>query len=255
MRTHLLAAAAVLAFGVPAGAVAQTATPRADGGPAVDAEVIQLPDWRYDALYQDGWSADEFIDDVDVHGPAGEEIGDIENIVVGPDGRIRSVIAEVGGFWDIGDTHVNVPWDQVTWDKARERVTIPVTEESVDDYAVDVEETGWLSASEAGQRVQAVDDDLEVGPRAWLVSELIGDYARLREGVDYGYVDDVIFGQDGGVQAVVVRPDSGYGTSGYFGYPYYGYGYGFDPGQNYYEMPYTEGDVAGVDPLDYDAFD
>lgn len=43
------------------------------------------------------------------------------------------MVAEVGGFWDIGDTHVAVPWAQVDV-QSYDRIVVPVTEETVDDY-------------------------------------------------------------------------------------------------------------------------
>ena len=99
------------------------------------AETVNLDMWGYDQLYAEGWRAEEFLDS-DVYGPDGEEIGEVEDIVVGPDGSILSVVAEVGGFWDIGDTHVSVPWDQVELLADAEGIQIPVTEENVEDYGL-----------------------------------------------------------------------------------------------------------------------
>ena len=93
-------------------------------------------------------------------------------------------------------------------------------------------------------------------PRAWRASELIGDYARLRDGNaygDYGYVSDLIL-RDNKVAAVVVQPRAGYGP-GYRAYPYYGYPYGWNAGSPYYDMPYTEDDILDAEPFDYDRFE
>lgn len=249
MRT-MTCAAALLAF-LPAAAMAQQATTAA---PLSDAEVINLNEWRYDELYTQGWRAEDFWA-AEVYGPAGEEIGDVENLIIGQDGKILSIIAEVGGLWDIGDTHVNVPWDQVEIAPGLDRITIPVTEENVGDYSLF--KTNLLTAEKAAGETQVVDDDLATGMQAWKLTDLTNDYVRLRGDdagahANYGYVDDVIFSRDGELQAVVVRPDVGYGAPGYYAYPYYGYGYGWVPGTPYYDLPYRQNEIGELEPFDYE---
>lgn len=66
---------------------------------------VALADWNYDELYQPGtWTAERMFD-AEVIGLNGDEIGSVENIVIGTGGKAEAIIAEVGGFWDIGDTH------------------------------------------------------------------------------------------------------------------------------------------------------
>lgn len=216
-------------------------------------EVISLADWTYDDLYT-GFSADNFIDEMEVYGVGGEEIGDVEDIIIGPDGRILSIVAEVGGFWDIGDTHVSIPYDQVTFAAVGDGITVPVTEETVGEYGFDREV--FTAGAAATEMVTGVDDAEVV--RGWRATELIGDYARIREGdtyTDYGYVSDLIL-RDGEVAAVVVQPDAAYGV-GYRAYPYYGYdaGYGWDAGSPYYDMPYEATEVIEEEEFDYGRFE
>jgi hypothetical protein len=98
MKLRLLTAA--IALGLPATAMAQAGMTTSQ--PLRQAEKIPVSEWSYDDLYAQGWRSDQ-IWNSEVHGPGGEEIGDIENIIIGKDGRILSIIAEVGGLWDIGD--------------------------------------------------------------------------------------------------------------------------------------------------------
>jgi sporulation protein YlmC with PRC-barrel domain len=65
----------------------------------------------------------------DVYGAAGEDVGEIENLLIGPDGRVRAAIIEFGGFLGIGENEVAVPWDQlkITGDRA----TVNMTKEQV----------------------------------------------------------------------------------------------------------------------------
>jgi sporulation protein YlmC with PRC-barrel domain len=232
----LLGATALALVAISGSANAQTAAtpaPVASDAPGAfsDADVIPLRDWRYDDLYAGGWRARALLQ-TDVLGPTGDDIGKVENIIVGADGRVLSIIAQIGGVLDVGDTHVNVPWEEVTIGPALESVTIPVTEDTIERYS-DFEDgylRGQLSAATAEETITPVKEDnafndLDTGPRAWRVDELIGDYASLRDVPGFGYVRDVIFDRDGTVSAVVVSPAPRFG-SGWYALPYYGYSHG-----------------------------
>ena len=191
--------------------------------------MVGLDQWDYGGLYEEGaWTAEQLLD-ADVYGPTGDEIGEVENIVVGTDGFVEAIIAEVGGFWDIGDTHVRVPWTEVevAFENGEPRVQVPVTEATVEDYDL----YGGI-----GGEFRVVDDDDPYTPRGWRATELIDDYVTLGEGQRYGWVEDLVFDQAGRLEAVVV--DAAYGAAyGPYAYPFYGYGYGFRPGYNYYGLP------------------
>jgi len=237
-------------------------------------EIISLNEWGYDELYTDGVSVEELLD-ADVIDATGEDVGDVENVLFGPGGELVSVIVEVGGFWDIGDTHVNVPWSLVetaAWEDGG--IMIPLTEEQLADpasYGLFNEDLGY-GYGDAGPALNANLDDItdetlvaseevgqvsgdgigvvETGPRVWRAPDLIGDYARLRDGdsmINYGYVEDIIV-RDGQIAAVLVTPDRGWGTNGDRAYPYYGAGYGWEPGRENYDLPYdrTEADQLGA---------
>lgn len=198
---------------------------------------IDITTWDLAGLYK-GWSAQALLE-TKVIGEDGEEVGEVENIVVSPDGKVQKIIVEAGGFLDIGDTHLSVAWDQAEVGSGLESVTVPIDEENVDDFSLFNN-----------------DDEVSTGPRAWRVTELIDDYVALQGGVDYGYVDDLIFNQEGQLQAVVVTPDIAYGASGYYAYPYASYGgYEYDPGLDVYELPYTRDQVMGLEPFDYEVLE
>jgi len=239
-------------FALIAGVVGGTAGAQQAAEPLDDAEVIALSEWSYDDLYAGGISADDFIDEMEVYDQTGEEIGDVEDILIGPDGRVLAIVAEVGGFWDIGDTHVSVPFDEVEITADRSGVVVPVTEETVDDYGNWGDAATMTGVENVSSELAAGIDDVAL-PRAWRASELIGDYARLTQGetfAPYGYVNDIIL-RDGEVAAVVVQPSRGYGA-GYRAYPYYGYSWGWNIGAPYYDLPYTEDEAIGMEEFDYD---
>lgn len=213
---------------------------------AVDIRVVPLGNWRYDDLYAGAWSADRMLDEFDVYGEEGEEIGSIENLIIGDDGQVLAIIAQVGGFWDIGDTHVSVPFDQV--ELAPGEARIPLTEDNADDYSI-FGDAGFYY-EETAQNVNVVDDDLETPPGILKATDLIGDYAYLSDNLRYGYVSDLLI-RDGKVASVVVNA-AGYGTPGYYAYPYTTHGWGRGVNGWRYDLPYTEDDVAGMDTFDYD---
>lgn len=211
--------------------------------------IIAVADWNYDQIYANGWSLERLIDDARVFGIEGEEIGDVENVLIGADGKILAVIAEVGGFLDIGDTHVSVPWEQVSFSPALDLIEVPVNEDNVDDYSL-FGEWGYYTKTDA-EATQVVNDDLLTGPRVWKASEVLDDYALLTGDMAFGYVEDLIFTNDGSLHAVVVEPDAAY-AGGPYAFPYYGYSTGWHPGSPYYALPYGEEEVAVIDTFDFD---
>ena len=186
--------------------------------------------------YDDGWSAERLIG-LDVRGAEGASIGEVDNIVIGPEGDIRSLIIGVGGFLGIGDTALKVPWNEVTMsDNASGELryaAVPIAKGDEERYSL-------FDGSDAASD----------GPRTFRASELIGDYVTLDGTGDYAYVDDIVFDEDGQLQAVVVSRNSALG-GGYYAYPFYGYDHGFDPGLGVYNLPYGADDVGGLAPFDY----
>jgi hypothetical protein len=229
-------------------AVEQKRSVQQSGDRRTQPPVLLLSDWNYDAMYRNGWSARELMDDASVYGPGGDEIGSVENIVLGPDGKVLGIVAQVGGFLDIGDTHVFVPWSRINVSPDLERVTIPISEENVEEYSTWAD--AYLRKAETG-RTQVVDSDLATGPRAWKATELIGDDAFMTDYAGYGGVRDLIFTQDGNLHAVVVNAYAGYG-GGYRAFPYYGYSYGWNPSYSNYYLGYGPDEVAELPAFDYD---
>lgn len=213
----------------------------------IQGEQVQvLSEWNYDELYQAGLRAENLLD-ADVIDPTGEDVGSVENVIIDDNNQIVAIIAQVGGFLDIGDTHVAVPWDEV--ELVGDGVRIPITDDNIEDYGLYAENS--VVTKQMLQQAQIVDDDLAAGRNVYKLTNLVDDFATLRGGVGYGYITDAIFTREGQLQAVVVEPSgAGYGV-GPYAYPFYGYGYGWRPGYDYYEMPYGEGDVAEMEPFDY----
>ncbi|RBI69403.1 hypothetical protein DQ400_01560 [Vreelandella sulfidaeris] len=119
----------VLTLAIASAAVATQAQAQEDSG-----NVTAISEWNYDTLYEEGGMTAENLMDTEVFGSGNEEIGSVENILLNDQNEIVAIIAQVGGFWDIGDTHVLVPWEEV--DVNVDGVSIPVTEDNADEYGV-----------------------------------------------------------------------------------------------------------------------
>lgn len=222
------------------------------GAGAAAAQTGVLRDWKYDDLYAKGVSVEEMLDGMDVNGTEEQDIGEVEDVLIGPDGKVISVIAEVGGFWDMGDTHISIPWDQVDLANYADGITVPITEDNADDYSLFDREV--VSKAQVEDQVVSEVDSAEAMGGVWRASELVGDYARVRDGdawSDYGYVSDMII-RDGEIAAVIVTPDVTWDSAGYRAYPWAVGPTGWRPADRYYNLPYDREEVMNAQVFDYD---
>lgn len=190
---------------------------------AQDDNVQVLSNWNYDSIYQSNRSVEWMIDNTSLIGATGDKIGGIENVIFSDDGQALALIAEVGGFWDIGDSYVSVPWEQVEIDVAAGTVAVPVTEDNVGDYFFSTDglfgPEGDARLAEAEARsIQGVDDDLTTGPDIFKATDLIGDYSFAESSSLYGYVNDILpvaeYGHDLGCSVVGLGVYRGGGIDG-----------------------------------------
>lgn len=233
MKTTAIA----LALAAFTAAAAHAQEPPKTRAAAGEPPVVALSAWDQGQLRR-GYSVEAMMGG-DVHNPDGDEVGEIEDVVVGADKRIQSLIVAAGGVLDLGDTHYAVPWDRVrTGDGGR--LVVPID--------------GGEAGRQAG--VREVGEDWSPPARAWKVSEILGDVLQLHDLSAYGYVRDVIFGRDGRIQAVLARPRLVYGDDErMYAFPFFGHEHGFDPQAHVYVVPYDREDVAGVKTFSYDAFE
>lgn len=57
--------------------------------------------------------ADDMIGKTIKHRGTSENVGDIQDLVIGNDGRITGVLVKTGGFWGMGGQEVNMSWDNL----------------------------------------------------------------------------------------------------------------------------------------------
>jgi len=71
-----------------------------------------------------GYRASKLIES-DVYNDTGDEIGELDEIVLGEDGKANFAILEVGGFLGIGDRLVALPFESLKIDKASGKIILP----------------------------------------------------------------------------------------------------------------------------------
>lgn len=60
-------------------------------------------------------------------GPDWNDIGEIEDIILDRDGKMIGIVAEIGGFLDIGDKHVLIPVDDIRLTPVDDKTYVIVT--------------------------------------------------------------------------------------------------------------------------------
>ncbi|SFH30896.1 PRC-barrel domain-containing protein [Modicisalibacter xianhensis] len=213
-------------------------------------QVKPLGQWDQNAVYEQGQFLGENLLDQDVLGQNGEDIGDISNAVLNEQNKIIALIAEVGGFWDMGDTHVIVPWEQARF--TRNGVHLPINEDNLEQYQLYGENS--VVKKQAFQKKAIIEDDADTGQRTWKLTDLINDYSNLSNGAAYGYVNNAVFAKDGQLLAVIVVPSGVVGRGGPMAYPFYGYESGWAPGDSTFEVPYSDQERSQLSPFDFQRF-
>jgi sporulation protein YlmC with PRC-barrel domain len=62
----------------------------------------------------------------------GDNVGEIDNVVIDKDGEVRYVIVGVGGFLGIGEKHVALAWEELTVSENGETVITAATKEQLE---------------------------------------------------------------------------------------------------------------------------
>lgn len=135
---------------------------------------------------------------------------------------------------------------QVRTNATGDRVTIPVTEETVENYSTWAENYLTKGGTDVWRRV---DDDVTTGPRLWKATQLIGNDAFDDNNSGFGAIRDILFDNEK-VTAVVLSTYAGYG-GGYRAVPYDRYGYRWNPDGSRYSLVYTGDELRRLPVFDY----
>jgi sporulation protein YlmC with PRC-barrel domain len=87
----------------------------------------------YFSKAEPGWTPVGIYYQQDIYNKAGEKIGSVKDLMVGPDGRIQAAVLSVGGFLGIGERNVAVPLNSIQVDRRADgnRIVIDVAKETL----------------------------------------------------------------------------------------------------------------------------
>lgn len=210
---------------------ARTVLARGQSAIPEDARAItDLEGWAYEPLYKGARRANALMDTA-VYNPDGQEVGQVEDIIMTPDGTLTAIVLEAGGFLDIGDRHFRVPWKHVEFREGEDDLIAPLDKATAKDTSL-------------------FDNEVPLRQQEVRLSALLNETVRLKSGQPYGYVYDAVI-RDGQITATVVRPDVAYaGRQDPFAAPYNAYEYGFSPGYDFYLLPYDREQLARLEGFD-----
>ncbi|MEK0081575.1 PRC-barrel domain-containing protein [Benzoatithermus flavus] len=83
-----------------------------------------------------------------VYGPNGEEIGEIDNVVMSKEGKQAAAVIGVGGFLGIGERKVAIPLDQLHMGTDN-KLTTSMTKDQINSMQP-YEESGWSKLDPSG---------------------------------------------------------------------------------------------------------
>ncbi|WP_238180003.1 PRC-barrel domain-containing protein, partial [Methylobacterium oxalidis] len=166
---------------------------------------------------------------------ADQQIGTVRDIIVDANGRAAALVVESSGPVYLPQAVYRIPWKNIDLTPYRSGLV-------VDPPSRDPHRFGLFPGSES----------VDTLPREFRLSEILGDYARLRTGYGYGIVTDAIFTLDGRLSAVLVSRHAASGGQT-MAFPFLGTQGPWDPGMSYYGLPFVtdrQADAAGlkVDP-------
>ena len=176
-----------------------------------------------------GWRSSQILGS-HVFSKGGEYLGAVRNIVVADDGQIKALIAEEAGIGVTPEFIFRLPWNDVVKPLRRGIVIADLTDARSSQYGLFPVPLGEPDE----KRSQGED---------FLVSKVLGDYARLQTGAGYGLVKDAVFSQQGRLLAVLVARDAARG-GGTLAFPYPGRTGPWAPSAGYYGLPYVTGEQA-----------
>nr|CAD6630553.1 hypothetical protein RNT25_04457 [arsenite-oxidising bacterium NT-25] len=227
-------------------AVAQQSTSR---DAASDPSVKIIPGWSYRPLYDAGISVEELLDEGRVLDRSGGDVGKIESLIFADNGEALAVIAEIGGYFEMGGTHVSIPWNQLDLSDDDLTAKAPIDEDNLADYT-QFDESGILTKTDTS-KIGTVEADrgLDLGEKVFRARDLMGDHAYIANDRRWGYVNDLVV-RDGRLVAIVVEV-AAQGPSRHYAYPFDGEPQ-IDPGSRRYTLPLNENQIADIDEFDYD---
>jgi sporulation protein YlmC with PRC-barrel domain len=122
------------------GTAAETGMPPATANPNMGMGTTTATDTMSPAWYA-SMQSDEIVGQ-DLYGANGEEIGEVNNVVLNQDGKQAAALVGVGGFLGIGEREVAIPLDEISRGQDN-RLTTSMTRDAIGNLPAYEEGGGW----------------------------------------------------------------------------------------------------------------
>lgn len=132
-----------------------------------------------------------------LYDPAGREIGDIDDLIIQPDGSIAAVLAKLDASSGERDSLVRLPWSAVTLRDKGKGLTATIDASRPERY-----------------RLYPDEAPAQDGARSWRASELLRDQVDLGDRRGLRIVKDLVLEPAGKVAYVLVQSDLSSGARG-----------------------------------------
>jgi sporulation protein YlmC with PRC-barrel domain len=141
----------------------------------------------------------------------GDNVGEIESVVIDQDGKVRYVIAGVGGFLGIGEKNVALEWEDLTISENGEKVVTAATKDQLaalpeHKYPETVKPGSVYPYDEAVRTNPTLEE--ATAPAAGILgiaaSDLVGAKVENANGDNIGEIHEVLLSSEGNAEALVV---------------------------------------------------
>jgi sporulation protein YlmC with PRC-barrel domain len=165
----------------------------------------------------------------EVFGAEEESIGEISDLVLDQDGETRVALIDVGGFLGVGEKRVAIPFNEIQISQEGEeepRVVVAYGQADLESFPTYEEPQEDMAATEEGTTEETATEETDVAateepaveepatgegaamtgsaPQDISAAELLGARVFSPEEENIGEVGDVVFSEDGMIQAVLV---------------------------------------------------
>jgi sporulation protein YlmC with PRC-barrel domain len=141
----------------------------------------------------------------------GDNVGEVESVVIDQDGKVRYIIAGVGGFLGIGEKSVALEWEDLTISENGEKVITAATKDQLaalpEHKFPETVKPGFVYSYDEAVRTNPSLEEA-TAPAAGIVgipaSRLVGATVENANGDNIGEIHEVLLSSEGNAEALVV---------------------------------------------------
>lgn len=166
--------------------------------------------------------------DKEIVSPEGEELGSVDDFMIGQDGQIKYVILKSGGFIGIGEDEFTIPWNAIQTQKENQLVA-DISKSEIEKYTKEEKETAEKEAAQRKQTAQSEQSEQEegmktaqqkqeqhqetgkevAGMQATRARDLLDKKVMSKNEEELGTADNIYINEEGKALFVIVSAEEG----------------------------------------------